>query len=433
MSASITPDPASSAGTRSAWLMLLVLASAFTLSQAFRTVAAIMGPPLVQELSLSNEQFGLWAATFHFSFGLMQLVFGVSIDLWGVRRTILAAFPMAVLGALVSALAPSYPVLLLGQAMTGTGCAPAFLVCTMFIARHFGAERFTAVSGMVMSVSGLGVLITATPLAALIEATSWRWSYGVLALLGAAAWVAIFVRVHEPAPQPAFSAVPHERQSVWQAVGGLLQLFRLPHTAGLVAYAAVAYAGFITLRGLWLGPILIERHGLTLVQSGNVALLMTLGGMASPTVFGRIDPGGERRVRWLIVLSLAAALLLLAMAWTRSLWLDVALPVVYGMLSGYGLLQYGYVHEAYPAAARGRALSLFTMAMFLGISLMQWASGAAATAAKTLGFEPFTGVLATMGLMLAAGGVAFWLLPRAPVSGAPASMPTPPAKAPGMN
>ncbi|WP_298430740.1 MFS transporter [Ottowia sp.] len=404
---------AGSTGTRLAWLMLIALSTGFTLSQAFRTVAAIMGPPLAQELGLSKQQLGLWAATFHFSFGLMQLIFGVSIDLWGVRRTILAAFPMAVLGAVVSALAPSFGVLLLGQAMIGTGCSPAFLVCTVFIARHFSADRFTATSGVVMSVSGLGVLLTATPLAALIEATSWRWSYGALALLGVAAWVAIFLRVRDAASEPAPEASAQQRQSVWQAMGGLVQLFRLPHTAGLVAYALVAYAGFITLRGLWLGPILIERHGLSLVQSGNVALLMTLGSMVSPAVFGRLDPGGERRVRWLIGFSLTAGLLLLAMAFARSLWLDVALPIVYGALSGYGLLQYGYVYGAYPAAARGRALSLFTMAMFLGVSLMQWVSGVAATAAKSLGFEPFAGALATMALMLAAGGVGFWLLPRA--------------------
>jgi len=411
------PAPVSktAAGMRLAWLMLLALASAFMLSQAFRTVAAIMGPPLAQELGLSKQRLGLWSATFHFAFGLMQLLFGVSIDLWGVRRTILTAFPLAVLGALVSAWAPNYPALLLGQAMIGAGCGPAFLVCTVFIARHFRADRFTATSGVVMSLSNLGILLTATPLAALIESTSWRWAYAALALLGVAAWTAIFLRVRdEAAPPAAHGARPRQRQSVRQAVGGMLQLFKLPHTAGLVIFAAVAYAGFITLRGLWLGPVLIERHGLTLVQSGNVALLVTLSGLASPAVFGRLDPGGTRRVRRMLAFSLLAAALLLSMAVARSLWLDVALPIVYGMLSGYSMLQYGYVHDAYPAAVRGRAMALFTMAMFLGVSLMQWISGLAAAAAGALGLEPIAGALATTGLMLALGGIAFTLLPRAP-------------------
>ena len=161
--------------------MLLALASAFVLSQAFRTLGAIMGPPLAGHLQLSAQQLGLWSAAFHFAFGAMQLAMGVSLDLWGVRRTILLALPFAVAGALLSSQAGSFGVLLLGQALIGAGCAPAFLVCTVFIGRHFAPERFTATSGLVMSLSGLGVLATATPLAWLIERGSWRWGFGVLA------------------------------------------------------------------------------------------------------------------------------------------------------------------------------------------------------------------------------------------------------------
>ena len=393
--------------------MLLALAAGFTLSQAFRTVAAIMGPSLAAELQLSPQQLGLWAAAFHFSFGVMQLVMGVSIDLFGVRRTILCAFPVAVAGAVLSAYAPTYALLMLGQVLIGTGCAPAFLVCTVFISRYFPAAQFTAVSGLVMSVSGLGVLSTATPLAWLIELSNWRWGFGVLAALGVLAWAGMAWLVREPAT-PANSTAP--RPTPWQATVELLSLFRLPHTAGLVAYAAVAYAGFITLRGLWLGPLLIERHGFSLVQAGNVALAMTLGSMLSPAVFGRLDPGGERRIRWLLGFALVVAALLAAMAVAHHAALEVALAIAYGILSGYGLLQYGYVRDAYPAAMRGRALSLFTMAMFLGIALMQWLTGLAASLVKAAGGDPFTAALLTMAALLALGALAFWKLPRAPTA-----------------
>ncbi|MDO5626426.1 MAG: MFS transporter, partial [Pseudomonadota bacterium] len=255
MTASATPPNEGALPPRLAWAMLLALTCGFALSQAFRTVAAIMGPPLAGELALSPQQLGLWAAAFHFSFGVMQLAMGVSLDLYGVRRTILLAFPMAVAGALVSAQAGSYAELMLGQVLIGTGCAPAFLVCTVFIGRHFSAQRFTAVSGLVMSISGVGVLATATPLAWLIEASSWRRGFGVLAVCAALAWGAIWWLVREPPMPPAPADAP--RVTPWTTLKGLLALFKLPHTLGLVAYAAVAYAGFITLRGLWLGPLLV--------------------------------------------------------------------------------------------------------------------------------------------------------------------------------
>ena len=392
--------------------MLLTLASAFTLSQAFRTLAAIMGPPLAAQLALTPQQLGLWAAAFHFSFGVMQLAMGVSLDLYGVRRTILMAFPMAIAGALLSSQASSYAQLMVGQMLIGTGCAPAFLVCTVFISHHFSAQRFTAISGLIMSLSSIGVLATATPLAWLIEVSHWRWGFGVLAGCALLAWGAIWWLVREPAAATA-DAPGADKPSALGALRGLLGLFKLPQTLGLVAYAAVAYAGFITLRGLWLGPLLVERHGFSLIQSGNVALAMTLASMASPALFGRIDPGGARRVRWLLGFAVLAALMVGTMGLVHVAWADVALAIAYGLLSGYGVLQYGYVRDAYPAHLRGRALSLFTMAMFLGISLMQWASGLAASLAPRAGVEPFSAALLTMSALLLAGALAFWRLPRA--------------------
>ena len=67
----------------SAAAMLVALASAFALSQAFRTVGAMMATPLGTHFGLSPQQLGTWAGTFHFMFGIMQLAMGVSIDMFG--------------------------------------------------------------------------------------------------------------------------------------------------------------------------------------------------------------------------------------------------------------------------------------------------------------------------------------------------------------
>ena len=187
------------------WPVLLALTGAFTLSQAYRTVAALMAPPLAAEFGLSPRELGLFAAAFHFSFGALQLFMGVGIDLYGVRRVVLAVFPLAVAGALMSAAAQGFGSLLAGQILIGIGCAPAFLVCTVFIAQRFEPQRFAAVSGTVLGIGGVGMLFTGTPLAWLIEASSWRVGFLVLAALSAAAWVAIFLMTRQlatatPAP-----------------------------------------------------------------------------------------------------------------------------------------------------------------------------------------------------------------------------------------
>ena len=391
--------------------MLLALVSGFALSQAFRTITAIMATGLQAEFGLSAQALGVFAGTFAFAFGTMQLFMGIAIDFWGIRRTLLVAFPMAIAGAALSAVATGYSMLLLGQVLIGVGCAPAFLVCTVFIARYFAPSRFAAVSGAAMGVGGLGMLFTGTPLAWLVEQSSWRWGFGVLAGLAALAWALIFWKVREPQAAHADTATHATPESLGQTVRGFGALFLLPHTVGILLLALMTYASMLSLRGLWLGPLLIDRHGYTLVASGHVATAMSLVSLFSPAFFGRTDPGPGARRRWLIGFTVLMAALFAAMGVWQLAWLDVAGPLAVGVLSGYIVLQYADVRSSYPAAMTGRAMSVFTMALFLGVALMQWITGVAASTAKAQGAEPYAVVMFTIAGMLALGAAAFRWLP----------------------
>jgi fatty-acid desaturase len=63
----------------------------------------------------------------------------------------------------------------------------------------------------------------------------------------------------------------------------------------------------------------------------------------------------------------------------------------------------------------GRAMAVFTMAMFLGVAVMQWVTGGVASAAHALGVETYAAVLGAIAVSLAMGAAAFRLLP-APAS-----------------
>jgi predicted MFS family arabinose efflux permease len=402
---------AAPSSTRSAWVMLLALTGGFALSQAFRTVAAILAPPLQKEFGFTPQELGVFAGAFHLAFGGLQLVMGMGIDVWGPKRTVLVAFPLAVVGALLAATAHGHAQLLLAQVVIGIGCAPAFLACTVFIARRFPADRFAAVSGAAMGIGSAGLLLTGTPLAWVVEQVSWRAGYLVLAAGSALAWLVILLLVRE-APAPGRGP---ERPDLLAALRGYGELFSLRHTWGIVVLASFTYAAFLALRGLWLGPLLVDRHGFTLVQAGNVALAVSVLGMLGPPLFGRLDPGDRTRRRWITGYTLLFAALYAVIAASRSAVLDVAVCLAMSLASGYIVLQYSDVRSAYPAAMTGRAMALFTMALFLGVGLMQWLTGLVATAAPALGLDPYAAVMAAIGGLLALAAMAFILLPAPPM------------------
>jgi len=80
--------------------MLVALTSGFALSQAYRTFAALMAPQLQTDFAASPQALGTFAGAFHFAFGATQIFVGIGIDLYGIRRTVLTAFPVVVAGSL---------------------------------------------------------------------------------------------------------------------------------------------------------------------------------------------------------------------------------------------------------------------------------------------------------------------------------------------
>lgn len=82
-------------------------------------------------------------------------------------------------------------------------------------------------------------------------------------------------------------------------------------------------------------------------------------------------------------------------------------------LGGYMVLQYADVRQSYTSEQTGRAMAVFTMAMFLGIALMQWCTGVVAAWASTWGADTYTAVLLAVGGCLFLGCTAFQVLPQA--------------------
>jgi hypothetical protein len=56
-------------------------------------------------------------------------------------------------------------------------------------------------------------------------------------------------------------------------------------------------------------------------------------------------------------------------------------------------------------------MAVFTMALFLGVALMQWFTGAVAGAAAMFGVETYAAVLGAIAVSLGLGTLAFRVLP----------------------
>lgn len=388
------------------WTMVSALTLVFGLSHTFRTLPTIMAGQVESEFGVSSRGLGLFAAAFHLSFAAFQLFVGVSLDRYGPRRTLLAFFMLAIVGGAVSAAAPNFSTLVLGQFLIGIGCSPALIATLVFINRRYAVGEFGRLSGMVMSFGGLGMLVSGTPLAWVVQEWSWRMGFVVITVVAAMAWLTVALLVDDGVTE-----APKDRRTVADSFRELLPILADKRVIGILGMAAVAYPAFITLRGLWMVPLLVQRHDFTLVESGHVASALSVAGLFGPIMFGYLDPSDRVRRYCIVGCTFGFALLFVTLALNLPAIVDITLLVFSGFLSGYMVLQYSHVRAAYSAEVAGRALAVFTMAMFLGVAAMQMITGFVAPLGPVLGINPIVAVLLTIAFLLAVGAIGFATLP----------------------
>lgn len=377
------------------------------MSQAFRTLPAVVVGQIGAEFSASPQAIGTFAAAFAVAFGTMQLVVGVALDRFGPRRTLCALFPLAAVGCAVSALAPSFGVLVLGQAILGIACSPAYLSTLVFVVRRYPPGRFAALSGITMSVGGVGMLITSTPLAWAVQTFGWRSAFVILGILSAVAFAACFVVLDDRKEDRA------SRETLLEAIRGIGPILRMPQTLGILCLGAAFYGVLLTVRTPWIVPLFETRHGFSLVEAGNVVLIVSFAMVVSPLPFGRLDPGGRRRRYLMIATIYVIAGLIAALGYGGGSGpaLDFALVTAFAALSGVAMLEYPDVRSSYPVAVVGRAIALLNMAMFFGVAVVQWLAGSVAGLAVARGADPIGPIFLMLAGLLIVATTAYWLLP----------------------
>jgi len=392
-------------------VQLSVLTLAFALSQAFRTIPSITVNGIAEELQAGPAALALFGGMFHWSFALMQVPVGLVLDIFGVRRAVIALSGFVILGGAICTFAPDMNSLFLGQILIGMGCSPAFMAAIVFTSKHWPVARFAGISGLVLAIGSGGMLLSATPLAWVIDRWSWRSAFAVLTILSIFTLLASALILEKSAVQRARNLA----SEIWAGFYGLRFVLFGRRPIALLAIGFVSYGAVITIRGLWIVPMFVERYGVSLLSAGNVALFFSIAMIIGPAVGGYLDPGDKARPAaiTMMALAIAASICALAIFDGFSLWLDAILCITIGFLSGFFILVYAEARSSYPPELTGRGLTALNMSFFLGAAVAQSLSGIIAVGAQQVGWNATDAVLLFLAAALLAGTVCFFTLIRA--------------------
>jgi sugar phosphate permease len=291
------------------------------------------------------------------------------------------------------------------------GCSPAFMAAIVFTSKHWPVARFAGISGLVLAIGSGGMLLSATPLAWVIDRWSWRSAFAVLTILSIFTLLASALILEKSAVQRTRNLA----SEIWGGFYGLRFVLFGRRPIALLAIGFVSYGAVITIRGLWIVPMFVERYGVSLLSAGNVALFFSIAMIIGPAVGGYLDPGDKARPAaiTMMALAIAASICALAIFDGFSLWLDAILCITIGFLSGFFILVYAEARSSYPPELTGRGLTALNMSFFLGAAVAQSLSGIIAVGAQQVGWNATDAVLLFLAAALLAGTVCFFTLIRA--------------------
>src|SRR5437868_5218785 len=150
-------------------------------------------------------------------------------------------------------------------------------------AKQMSAARFGLWSGIILSIGNIGMLLSASPLAFVVELWGWRAGFRISAGFGAVVAIAVFLLVPK---QPAAHV---DDSSPLSQMAEVLRIGLSRPLRGLIALSLVSLAASLVLRGLWGGPWLMEIKAFGRIEAGNMLGLFTLALIAGPVLMGMLD------------------------------------------------------------------------------------------------------------------------------------------------
>jgi MFS family permease len=376
VSAAAPAAPALGAGALF-WRVYLPFAAAYFLSYLYRSVNAVVGPVIAEDLGLSAGDLGLLSAAYFIMFAAIQLPLGIALDRFGPRLVQTALMCVAALGGLLFGLGGSLAELVFGRAMIGLGVAAGLMAALKVNTLWYRQERLPLMNGLLMAAGGLGSLTATAPAQAALGVMSWHSLFFVLAGISLAVAAFLFLAVPE-------RRLAQQADTLAEQVRMVGTIVRDPFFWRVVPFFSALQMGFIGIQTLWIGPWLRDVAGQDASTRGAnmllVAMAMTLGFLTSGMVSAALGRLGLSTLR---VATLAGAAFTLVCAWLAAACVGAtpsAVPpmlawIVFGLLGPYSIVFFPVLTGAFALHVAGRVTTSANFIMFAGVFLAQWGIG----------------------------------------------------------
>ena len=362
--------------------------------------AAGLLPQFADAFDISDTQAAYVQSIYALTVATMGLPATVILVNQPRKKALAGLMSVFIAGSVTSALAPTYPLLMVGRIISALPHAPFYGISSTTVGLMNPGQRGKAIAIVYLGMTLANIVGTfgATWLA---QQFGWQFPFWVLSGIGGCGLLAILVS--------AVDKIPRMNMDIWEEVKDFVKDLKKPGVSlGLLALV-FGFGGMVAFSG-YIAPIMTDVAGFSDSDIPWIAATLGIGFTVGNQIAGKLADRHLRATLYGSLLSLAATLGILVFV------VNYPIPSVFGVFT-LGALGFG---SSIPLSGnvieKGKPDSILitsstNVAFNLGIAFAVWIAGLVVDAGYSYSSTGWVGATFTMsGLIMA--GASNWCKPR---------------------
>jgi MFS transporter, ACS family, D-galactonate transporter len=396
-----------------AWVVTLLLALFMYINFADKAVIGLAAVPMMRDMALSPEQWGIVGSSFFALFSIGAVLGGIGVDRVPAKWALVAMGVVWALTQFPMLAIVSFPTLVACRIVLGAGEGPAYPVALHAAYKWFPDDRRTLPTSIIAIGAAVGVFTVAPVLVYLIERFSWHAAFGFLGVAGLV-WVVAWALWGE---EGTIAVATSQEPGAASRRVSYRRLFASRTVIGILIVSAAVYWGLALLvawvpallqQGLGYGPV--ATTALVSLTWAGVAVLMPLIGLLSQRAKLRGRSSRAARAVPASLLAVAAGICIMIALPLAPGAVQIAILAV-GFAIGGAIYTLGpaIIAEITPPGQRGTLLGAVSALYALAGLVAPFVTGRVIAAAASV-HDGYIDAFLLCGALIAAGGLAGLLL-----------------------
>lgn len=342
------------------WFLWSIAALFYAYEFIHRITPGILTAELRAAFSINDSQLALIGAFYFYAYAPFQLLSGVLIDKYGVRRILIVASTILTFASFLFSVTTDLYVAYISRFLIGLGSSFAFVGCLKIGSQWLATRSFPLVIGLTNLSGTIGALFAGAPLSYFVIKFGWREALMQLTIAGVVITILLFLFLKDKKSLTVSSSKPGTSPPLFK---GLLLVVRNPQSWLIALYGALLVMPIAALPEMWGVEYLEIAYGYAPQKAAAITHTVFVGTALGGPLIGWLMRDIMEETDFMMLSTLGALILLsVFLYWARLSQIQLHLILFfYGILTANMLLCFDFICRIHPSWAHGAAIGFVNM------------------------------------------------------------------------